>query len=927
MKLFRILSCLVLVITLVLAPIPIQIPLFSQAADVEEITGSQEWTGKHIIDKNVIVKPGATLVISKGAELVFSGQSLNLQVQGNLFVKGTVKERVSIGRGTDTSSFSISAETGSRVMIRNTDISNGGTAAFIIAKETSQIAQAAASYRGAIQVNGGTVDIQNATFEQNPYAIIVSSQIAQVWVNRSRFVNNEFDVEAWSGDDFRYNWWGSPDGPRQTCYTYKGKQYCYYETIDGNFDHSNQLSRVTFKDPVLVVPGILGSKEEEGVQILDPIMHTYDNLYDAFVADGYVPEETLFTFPYEWRDSNVENAKLLQTRINEIKSVTHWPKVDIVAHSMGGLLAREYIESGYYKDDVDQLVTLATPQLGAPEAYLKWEGDGWFLNASDLYFKHIVSQEAEEAGFSDRFDYIHNHPVPSVKELLPTYDYLYDVDNHRNVMSYPNNYPRNEFLENLNSKAENLYKVEFDKIIGNIGENSTISGFDVVKVDMGKYWIHGYPLGFEIPASDRGARYSDGDSTVPYYSSRSESLKSDSLIELSSDHQGIVTDAQKDVLELLTAVRPQEEIRRGLISRWLWVSAYSPVDFQITSPSGKRVGKDFDTGKILNEIPGAYYTGFNTDNEFLTIPNPEDGEYKVVTQGTGTGGYRIEVANISKRENSAAEESIATIRGNTSPDVQEESIVEVKENVVTEKSLDTIPPITTISLSGTQGNNNWYTSDVVATLAATDNENGSGVEKIEYSLDNGTTWNVYTEPFIFSQEGVKTLQYRSIDKKGNIEETKSETIKLDKTAPEVSFSFDPETKQLLITGSDESSSVSVATAETGTTLINEAGHVTVIGFEKYTEAGKQLKFSIGSIAYDGVNSLVSAELKYEWSLEKSGGIKMLNEKAIVGDAWTQAHYLTQKNTTTIENADSRETKDGLVILTLVTEKGGINIKY
>ena len=109
MRLFRIFVCLVLVIVLVLAPVPIQIPLFSQAADVEEITGYQVWTGRHIVDKHVIVKPGATLVIDKGAEIIFSGQFLSFRVEGSLFVKGTEKERVRIECDASTSSFSISA--------------------------------------------------------------------------------------------------------------------------------------------------------------------------------------------------------------------------------------------------------------------------------------------------------------------------------------------------------------------------------------------------------------------------------------------------------------------------------------------------------------------------------------------------------------------------------------------------------------------------------------------------------------------------------------------------------------------------------------------------------------------------------------------------------------------------------------------------
>jgi hypothetical protein len=105
-----------------------------------------------------------------------------------------------------------------------------------------------------------------------------------------------------------------------------------------------------------------------------------------------------------------------------------------------------------------------------------------------------------------------------------------------------------------------------------------------------------------------------------------------------------------------------------------------------------------------------------------------------------------------------------------------------------QKPLDSLPPVTTISLDGTLGKNNWYISDVKATLSAIDNEGGTGVEKIEYGFDN-QTWQTYNQPFTVSQEGIHQLYYRSTDKAGNVEETKIMEIKIDKTPPETSISL------------------------------------------------------------------------------------------------------------------------------------------
>lgn len=98
--------------------------------------------------------------------------------------------------------------------------------------------------------------------------------------------------------------------------------------------------------------------------------------------------------------------------------------------------------------------------------------------------------------------------------------------------------------------------------------------------------------------------------------------------------------------------------------------------------------------------------------------------------------------------------------------------------------IDIAPPTTTIALSGTLGNNDWYTSDVQVTLTATDNEGGSGVKNTEYSFD-GTDWNLYTSPFTIKNEGANTVYYRSTDNAGNVEPVKTQQVKIDKTPPTI----------------------------------------------------------------------------------------------------------------------------------------------
>lgn len=100
--------------------------------------------------------------------------------------------------------------------------------------------------------------------------------------------------------------------------------------------------------------------------------------------------------------------------------------------------------------------------------------------------------------------------------------------------------------------------------------------------------------------------------------------------------------------------------------------------------------------------------------------------------------------------------------------------------ITADSALDTTPPVTSVSLSGSAGNQDWFTSDVVVSLSAVDI--WSGVNRTEYSFDN-TNWILYQMPFTVSTEGATTIYYKSTDNAGNVEETKSRMVKIDMAAP------------------------------------------------------------------------------------------------------------------------------------------------
>jgi hypothetical protein len=114
----------------------------------------------------------------------------------------------------------------------------------------------------------------------------------------------------------------------------------------------------------------------------------------------------------------------------------------------------------------------------------------------------------------------------------------------------------------------------------------------------------------------------------------------------------------------------------------LLFNVYSPIDIQVVSPSGKKIGKDFDSGEMVNEIDLAYYSGFDTEEEFITIPNYEKGEYQIKTQGTGEGEYTVEVASFEKgdKEEESKERIVQTVEGEASAGETKSFLVNIQSS-------------------------------------------------------------------------------------------------------------------------------------------------------------------------------------------------------------------------------------------------------
>jgi pimeloyl-ACP methyl ester carboxylesterase len=91
----------------------------------------------------------------------------------------------------------------------------------------------------------------------------------------------------------------------------------------------------------------------------------YQPLITFLEGEGYKEGTNLTMFPYDWRVDNNLHIIELDKKVNDVLKQTNSKKVILLTHSMGGLIARAYINTiGSQK--VDAQISLAMPLYGSP---------------------------------------------------------------------------------------------------------------------------------------------------------------------------------------------------------------------------------------------------------------------------------------------------------------------------------------------------------------------------------------------------------------------------------------------------------------------------------------------------------------------------------------------------------------------------------
>jgi hypothetical protein len=230
------------------------------------------------------------------------------------------------------------------------------------------------------------------------------------------------------------------------------------------------------------------------------------------------------------------------------------------------------------------------------------------------------------------------------------------------------------------------------------------------------------------------------------------------------------------------------------------VGIFSPVSVDVYDASGHHSGPLPD-GSIEQGIDSVTYLTFGSD-KFLIIPN--DPSYRVVLKGTDTGVFtlnatdfdgqsRLEFEQYDSVDVTSTSQGTLTMGGVGTPvswDLRGTgTAVALTANTISTNpasdNTDVTAPVTTASVSGTQGQPGFYRSAVDVRLPGSDDL--SGVGRTEYSMDGGTTWIPYSAPVHISSDGSYQMLYRSTDYAGNQETAKSLSFTVDTIPPAISI--------------------------------------------------------------------------------------------------------------------------------------------
>ncbi len=737
-----------------------------------------------------------------------------------------------------------------------------------LAQENNEEEENNLIYTGALHIYAGSVSVSHTIISHNLVGLAID-QNAQDIINLSIHNNDikdnklagavNFNTTTYPQINLNGNYWGNPTGPYHPTANPIGQ---------GNpvSDHIQFIPFLTQSaltpppatpGPVLLVPGIMGSYlyNQAGEEvwpavsqtILDPwdlhlnklalptdgkptgnyLMRTSDIIRKILINDyfqglinelednGYTEGENLFVFPYDWRlnidwlagSSTPEGVDNLKDTIMAVKQQTGADKIDIIAHSLGGLVVKRYLQL-FGTTSIDQFIDIATPHLGAPKAFkILMYGDN--LNFEILKIFNLNEKRVFEI----------SQNMPAVYQLLPSSSYFNSSDpDYLAFIADIYDYDQNNIKGNLNyaqsiefmaATGRNTYLLNQAKDFHNeldsyYPQDNSVKTYNLVacgQATIGEIYI----LNKEKTGQyEYGLKYISGDATVPLCSA--EALKTPLAYIHHVDHAYLPsTDGVKElVLAVLTGQENNFDFsaypnltatKQNCALNGIQVSLHSPINLHIYDQNHNHLGLK-DNGDPENQIPGAQFDIIDS-NQFAFLPFTNNTNYLITDQATATGTFNARISFITNSQYTktfywreipltATQTKIAF---NLNPEEQNSPLLGIDQDgdnqldqeiqptsiLNQEEAEDITKPTTSFSVTGQTDSQGNYISTTTVTLIAQDNETGSGILKTEYYLNNNP-FQTYHQPIVLTQSGQYTISYRSIDRTGNEEEWQTTTL-------------------------------------------------------------------------------------------------------------------------------------------------------
>lgn len=377
----------------------------------------------------------------------------------------------------------------------------------------------------------------------------------------------------------------------------------------------------------------------------------FEGLFNQLLLDGYEENINIFESPYDWRLDIEISALKLKEEIDEIKRQTGLEKVNLVAHSMGGLLVKKYLKD-YGGESIEKFIDIGTPHVGAPSAYkILMYGDD--LGVRKFFgLININANKIKEI----------SQNMPSIYQLLPSQEYLEGSESGYYLFNGINGNNRLTFEETANylkTEGRNGLLVdrarEFHQEIDNLDPADygvkTYNFIGCGTPTLGQFYLL---EGGDHPIYN--IMMVNGDGTVPIKSA--EFMKANETFYVKNAQHALmpstvgVKNLIAEILSSTSTLTTTENfdlspypnlginVEGCTIPDGKIVSFHSPIDLHIYDSDGKHAGPD-NNGDIENEISGVAYEIIE-DNKFAYLPNGVEYTVKGTSGGVGSFDVRIQ---------------------------------------------------------------------------------------------------------------------------------------------------------------------------------------------------------------------------------------------------------------------------------------------